>query len=90
MARAELWLVVDVGGGNGSLLGNRCTFVAGSFFESVAHGDAHLLSTILHDWDDHSATRILETARAAGGELLVLDSVIEPGNAPDGAKWLDC
>lgn len=71
-------------------LGDRCTFVAGSFFEDVPQGDAHLLSTILHDWDDHSARRILETVRAAGGRrLVVLDSVIEPGNDPDGAKWLD-
>jgi SAM-dependent methyltransferase len=110
-------LVVDVGGGNGSLLfallerhprmrgivfdlpetvrdepalGDRCRFVQGSFFKSVPHGDVHLLSTILHDWDDDSAHRILETVRAAAGErLVVLDSVIEPGNAPDGAKWLD-
>jgi hypothetical protein len=110
-------LVVDVGGGNGSLLfallerhprmrgvvfdlpetirdehafGDRCTFAEGSFFESVPHGEVHLLSTILHDWDDLSARRILETIRAAAGErLVVLDSVIDPGNAPDGAKWLD-
>ena len=109
--------VVDVGGGNGSLLlallerhpqmrgivfdvpetvrdeqalGDRCTFVEGSFFDAVPHGDAHLLSTILHDWDDRSARRILETVRAAGSErLIVLDSVIQPDNAPDGAKWLD-
>jgi hypothetical protein len=71
-------------------LGDRCTFVEGSFFEEVPHGDAHLLSTILHDWDDRSAERILETVRAAGGDrLIVLDSVIEAGNEPDGAKWLD-
>jgi hypothetical protein len=110
-------LVVDVGGGNGSLLlallarhqrmrgivfdlpetgrderalGERCRFVEGSFFESVPHGDVHLLSTILHDWDDHSSQRILEVIRAAAGKrLVVLDSIIEPGNAPDGAKWLD-
>ena len=110
-------VVVDIGGGNGSLLcallerhpgmrgivfdlpetvrdeqalGGRCRFVQGSFFESVPHGDVHLLSTILHDWDDDSAQRILETVRAAAGErLVVLDGVIEPGNAPDGAKWLD-
>ncbi|MGN6168581.1 MAG: methyltransferase [Solirubrobacteraceae bacterium] len=110
-------LVVDVGGGTGSLLlallerqkrmrgivfdlpetmrderalGDRCTFVQGSFFESVPHGDVHLLSRILHDWDDRSARRILETVRAAAGERLVLlEAVIEPGNAPDGAKWLD-
>ncbi len=110
-------VVVDVGGGNGSLLrallerhprmrgiifdlpetvrdeqalGARCGFVEGSFFDSVPHGDVHLLSGILHDWNDASAQRILETVRAASGERLVaLDSVIEPGNAPDGAKWLD-
>lgn len=110
-------LVVDVGGGNGSLLrallerhprmrgivfdlretvrderalGDRCRFVEGSFFERVPEGDVHLLSTILHDWDDHSAQRILKTVRAAAGRLLVvLDSVLEPGNSPDGAKWLD-
>ncbi len=110
-------LVVDVGGGSGSLLvallerhpgmrgivfdlpetvrdpralGERCAFVEGSFFESVPQGDVHLLSTILHDWDDDSARRILETIRvAAGRRLVVLDSVIESGNGADGAKWLD-
>jgi O-methyltransferase domain len=71
-------------------LGDRCTFVEGSFFETVPRADTHLLCTILHDWDDHSAQRILETVRGAAGErLVVLDSVIEPGNAADGAKWLD-
>jgi hypothetical protein len=110
-------LVVDVGGGDGSLLvalmerhpqmrgivfdlpetvrdeqalGDRCTFLAGSFFESAPRGDTHVLSGILHDWDDDPAKRILETVRAAGGQrLIVLDSVVEHGNAPDGAKWLD-
>jgi len=109
--------VVDVGGGNGSLLrallelhpemrgivfdlpetvrddssfGDRCTFVEGSFFESVPPGDVHVLSTIVHDWDDESARRILKTVRASAGERLVLlDAVIEPGNEPQGAKWLD-
>jgi SAM-dependent methyltransferase len=71
-------------------LADRCTFVEGSFFDSVPHGDVHLLVTILHDWDDDSAGRILEAVRSAAGErLIVLDAVIEPGNSPDGAKWLD-
>lgn len=71
-------------------LGDRCAFVAGSFFDWVPHGEVHLLTTILHDWDDTSARAILETVRSAGGErLIVLDSVLEPGNAADGAKWLD-
>jgi hypothetical protein len=71
-------------------LGDRCTFVEGSFFERVPHGDVHVLSGILHDWDDTSGQRILKTIHGAAGErLVVLDSVIEPGNATDGAKWLD-
>jgi hypothetical protein len=109
--------VVDVGGGNGSLLGaflerhpgmrgivldlpetvrdeasfgERLSFVEGSFFESVPPGDVHVLSTIIHDWDDDSAKRILATVRAGAGERLVLlESVVEPGNEPQGAKWLD-
>jgi hypothetical protein len=111
--------VVDVGGGNGSLLvellrgqpglrgivfdlpetvrdeaalGDRCTFVAGSFFESVPEGDVYVLSTILHDWDDERAAAILRTIRAAavpGTRLLVMDAVVAAGNEPHGAKWLD-
>ena len=111
--------VVDVGGGNGSLLvallrrrpglrgvvfdlpettrdeaalGDRCTFVAGDFFERVPAGDVYILSGILHDWEDERAGAILHTIRAAaerGTRLLVLDAVVQPGNEPDGAKWLD-
>ncbi len=111
--------VVDVGGGNGSLivellrrqpglrgvvfdrpettrdeaaLGDRCTFVAGDFFEGVPPGDVYVLSTILHDWDDERAAAILRTIRTtapAGPRLLVLDAVILPGNEPHGAKRLD-
>jgi O-methyltransferase domain len=112
--------VVDVGGGNGSLLvelvrrqpglrgivfdlpeTNRdeaqlaregCEFVAGSFFERVPPGDAYLLGTVLHDWDDEHAGAILHTIRKAaapGARVLIFDSVIQPGNDPQGAKWLD-
>jgi hypothetical protein len=110
--------VVDVGGGNGSLLaellrlhpalrgivydlpetvrdeaalGERCTFVEGSFFESVPAGDVYILSTILHDWDDERAVEILRTIRAAAAphsRLIVIDSVVQSGNG-GGAKWQD-
>jgi hypothetical protein len=112
-------LVVDVGGGDGSLLrllldrypelrgivfdlpetvrdesafDDRLQFVAGSFFESVPRGDVFVLGGILHDWDDEHATRILRAIRASahdGARLILLESVIEHGNEPDGAKWLD-
>ena len=73
-------------------LGDRLSFVEGSFFEQVPPGDAYVLSAILHDWDDERATVILRTIRAAASaesRLLVLESVIPPGNDPNGAKWLD-
>jgi O-methyltransferase/methyltransferase family protein len=111
--------VVDVGGGNGSLLaellklhpglhgvvfdlpetvrdeslfGERLEFVEGSFFERVPRGDVYILGTILHDWDDDSATKILRTVRAAAPEharLVVIDAVVPPDNEPFGPKWLD-
>ena len=76
-----------------SAFGDRCTFVEGSFFESVPAGaDAYVLATILHDWDDERAVAILRTIRTAARDdsrLVLLESVIEPGNEPSGAKWLD-
>ena len=72
--------------------GDRLTFVAGSFFERVPRGDAYVLSAILHDWDDEAATAILRTIHAAAppdARLLVIESVIPPGNDPYGTKWLD-
>jgi hypothetical protein len=111
--------VVDVGGGNGTLLkqllevqpglrgivfdlpetvrdeaalGERITFVEGSFFERVPAGDAYILSTILHDWDDESAAAILRTIRKAAppdARLLVIETILPEDNEPNGAKWLD-
>jgi hypothetical protein len=58
----------------------------------VPTGDAYVLSAIIHDWNDERATAILRTIRAAappGARLLITESVIPPGNEPEGAKWLD-
>jgi hypothetical protein len=56
------------------------------FFESVvAGGDAYILKRVIHDWDDERATRILEWCRQAmpaTGRLLVVETVIPPGNEP--------
>jgi SAM-dependent methyltransferase len=71
---------------------DRIEFVAGDFFESVPAGDVYILSAILHDWDDECARAILRTIRTAAApdaRLLVVESVISPGNEPQGAKWLD-
>jgi len=74
-------------------LTDRCRVVGGSFFESVpGDADAYLLRHIIHDWDDARATRILQhvhRAMAADGKLLVVESVIPPGNEPSFGKSLD-
>ncbi len=75
-----------------SAFGPNLEFVEGSFFESVPAGDAYVLSGIIHDWDDEAATRILRTIAIAArpdARVLATETVIQPGNEPDGAKWLD-
>ena len=72
---------------------DRCEIVGGSFFDAVPDGaDAYLLKSIVHDWDDVAAIKILRTCRAAmadTGRLLVVEPVIRPGNEPDPAKFSD-
>jgi hypothetical protein len=74
-------------------LADRCTTVGGSFFESVPPGgDAYLLRRVIHDWDDEQALAILRNCRkamTASARLLVVESVIPPGNNPSFGKLLD-
>lgn len=123
--------VVDVGGGNGSVLSailsraprlkgvlydlpdvadraaplldqtgvaDRCTVTGGSFFESVPRVSggptAYMLRHIVHDWRDDDAAVILRHCREAigqerGSRVLLVETVIEPGDATDFGKWLD-
>jgi SAM-dependent methyltransferase len=60
-------------------LAARCEFVAGDFFESVPRGgDTYLTSSVLSNWDDERALRLLRNCRAASSSdaRLVL---VEPG-----------
>jgi hypothetical protein len=119
-------MLVDVGGGNGTLimevlrhtpslrgvlfdrahvvgraapklaaagLAARCATVGGDFFKSVpSGGDAYLLRHIIHDWNDEQAQTILRNVRAVlspHGVVLVVESVIPPGDGPFFGKWLD-
>lgn len=74
-------------------IGGRCELVAGDFFESVpSASDAYILKWILHDWDNERAVTILKNCRRAmrkEGKLLVVESVILPGNEPSYAKLSD-
>lgn len=59
----------------------RCETVAGDFFESVpTGGDAYILKTVIHDWPDDAAARILATCRRAmasgSARLLIIDRVM--------------
>jgi hypothetical protein len=76
-------------------VGDRCRLVPGDFFAAVpAGGDAYLMKHVLHNWHDEDVVRILSNIRTAlggtpGGRVLVLDSVIRPGNEPDYGKLMD-
>ena len=71
----------------------RCSLVAGDFFESVpSSGDAYILRYILHNWDDEQAIAILKNCHRAlveNGKILVIEQVIPPGNEPFIGKLLD-
>lgn len=118
--------VMDVGGGNGTMLAtvlnrhpklqgilfdradvidraqtnlrklgvaDRCQTIAGDFFKSIpAGGDAYLMRHIIHDWNDDQSQTILRHCRRAmnqNGKLLLVESVIPPGNDPFFGKLLD-
>lgn len=72
---------------------DRCEIVAGSFFDAIPSGaDAYLLRTVLHDWSDEEASRILERvaqAAAPGTTLLVAEVVLPDGNAPHPGRFID-
>jgi hypothetical protein len=72
---------------------DRCDTVGGSFFDSVPAGaDAYVLKSIIHDWDDESATRIIASCRRAmppHGKLLLMEIVIPQGNSHSFGKLLD-
>jgi hypothetical protein len=75
-------------------LSSRCEAVAIDFFKAVpAGGDAYIMKHIIHDWDDARATTILKNiAKAMGakrGKVILLESVIAAGAAPDLGKFID-
>jgi len=71
----------------------RCALEVGSFFETAPGGaDAYLLGSILHDWDDAKAGRILANLRRAipaGSRLLLLEHVLPLGDGLPFGKLLD-
>ncbi len=74
-------------------LGERCRLAAVDFFSAVPAGaDAYLLRHVLHDWEDERAVQILRNVRQAcdaRARVLVVETVIRPGNEPSFGKLLD-
>jgi SAM-dependent methyltransferase len=67
----------------------RVTVCAGDFFETLPRPmDVVLLKSVLHDWDDDDAVRILRRARealAADGRLLIVERIMpdRPRDLPE-------
>jgi SAM-dependent methyltransferase len=71
----------------------RTELVAGDFFPAAPQGaDAYIMKRVIHDWDDERAILILRNCRNAmrpGGKILIAETLVEAGNAPDLNKMLD-
>jgi len=71
----------------------RATIETGSFFESVpCGGDLYMLKSVLHNWDDEPALKILSNIRKvmeSGARLLIIDSILGGRNEPSFGKMTD-
>ncbi|MDH4232588.1 MAG: acetylserotonin O-methyltransferase [Nitrospirota bacterium] len=78
---------------SGMGVSDRMRIEGGDFFSSVPAGaDVYVLRHIIHDWEDPEAVAILRQCREAaapGGRILVVETVLPPGNEPSFGKWLD-
>lgn len=73
--------------------GERCGLMAGDFFKNIPpDGEAYLLKSVLHDWDDENALKILHKCHAAmrkDAKLFIIEPLIAPSNEKDYAKCMD-
>jgi SAM-dependent methyltransferase len=71
----------------------RVRIESGDFFKELPSGNnAIIMKHVLHDWDDDSATRILQACHRAldtRGKVLIVDPVVPPSNVPHYGKLLD-
>ncbi len=71
---------------------DRTELVAGDFLREVPAGDLHVLSHVLHNWDDEHVRAIAgHCARAShpGGELMIIEYVLPDDPAPSLAHLMD-
>ena len=73
-------------------LTDRVEVVGGDFFDAVPIAEVYVMSSVLHDWSDADAIRILTTvARAAprGARLVLLELVVPEDASPHYTKSVD-
>ncbi|XP_051151242.1 acetylserotonin O-methyltransferase-like [Andrographis paniculata] len=62
----------------------RIEHVGGDMFVEIPHGDAILIMSVLHDWDDEACVKILKNCRDAipkeTGKVIIMDYVINHDN----------
>lgn len=61
-------------------MGERVSFINGSFFDEIPKADCLLLKTIIHDWNDDDSVKILNNCRNSlnpGGKILLIEQVVE-------------
>jgi hypothetical protein len=72
---------------------SRVEIVGGDFFQSVpSGGDCYVAKTIIHDWSDDDARKILRNVRSAmvpTARVLLYETVVSPRNTASFAKFLD-
>jgi AraC-like DNA-binding protein len=71
----------------------RIELISGDFFEQVPQGaDAYVIKHVLHNWDDAQALRILRLCAQAlrpSGQVLIVESLLLPGDMRDATAFLD-
>jgi len=73
-------------------MAGRFEIAGGDFFVSVPSGDAHIMKTIIHDWDDDRSAEILRSihrAQKPGGKLILVEIVISEGPGSTMGKLSD-
>jgi hypothetical protein len=97
-ARGVLFDLPDVIAGAGEMLeatkvASRVERVGGSFFDKVPEGgDLYMMKTIIHDWQDADARKILQSIRRAmrpTGTVVLYEAVVTPPNQAHFSKLLD-
>lgn len=74
-------------------LESRCSFISGDFFNHVpSNGDLYFLKSIIHDWPDSDALKILKNCHKSmpnHAKLLIIEPILLAPNIPDYAKSMD-